>query len=101
MKHRRDQFDTLLEGNYRNYMQTKVVRVGNSKGVRIPKIVLETYRLDTGDELSIEQQSDGILLRPIRTEGTIPRAEAYAEMAAEQAETDEWSEWDSVSGDEA
>jgi antitoxin component of MazEF toxin-antitoxin module len=80
-------------------MQTNVVSVGNSRGVRIPKVVLETYRLDTGDELSIVEQSDGILLRPIRRETSIPPAQVYAEMAADRAESEEWDAWDSVAGD--
>ena len=93
--------DNTPNCNYGNYMKTKVVRIGNSRGIRIPKEILETYRLDTGDELAIDRQSDGILLRPVRAPGFVSREHAYKEMVAERADNDEWSEWDGVAGDES
>ena len=43
-------------------VQLKVARIGNSRGVRIPAPVLERYNI--GDAVTMEERSDGILLRP-------------------------------------
>jgi len=40
--------------------------LGNCRGVRLPKEMLDTYHLHAGDEPAIDRQSNGILLRPIR-----------------------------------
>jgi antitoxin MazE len=45
-------------------MKSKLIRIGNSKGVRIPKSMLEDAGLT--DEIEILQQEDEILIRPIR-----------------------------------
>jgi len=43
-------------------MRTKVINIGNSKGIRIPKILLEQAQL-TG-EVILEVNEEGILIRP-------------------------------------
>lgn len=61
-----------------NLMRAKIVRVGNSRGIRIPKRALEEAGLK--DEIELEVKRDRLVLRSaIR-----PRAgwdEAFAEMA--------------------
>jgi antitoxin MazE len=43
-------------------MRTNIIRIGNSQGIRIPKILLEQSRLGTEVELEVE---DGmIVIRP-------------------------------------
>ncbi len=42
---------------------TKLVRIGNSRGIRIPKAVIEQLQLD-GD-ISLDVRPDGLLIRPI------------------------------------
>jgi antitoxin component of MazEF toxin-antitoxin module len=81
-------------------MKTKLVRIGNSRGVRIPEQLLRTYGLREGSELDIEERREGLLLRvgARRTE-LLTWAEAYREMAAESAEPAEWADWDVTAGD--
>ena len=42
-------------------MRTNIIRIGNSQGVRIPKILLEQSRL--GTEVELEVENDMILIR--------------------------------------
>ena len=66
----------------RNYnvitMRAKIIKIGNSQGIRIPKLFLEQTRL--GDEVELEAQDDQIIIRPV----TYPRQgwdEAFKAMA--------------------
>ena len=59
--------------------RTKVIKIGNSRGIRIPKAVLERLHLTDAVELVVKE--DHLEVRP----GRKPRegwAEAFAEMAA-------------------
>ncbi|MFP3960277.1 MAG: AbrB/MazE/SpoVT family DNA-binding domain-containing protein [Spirochaetaceae bacterium] len=81
-------------------MKAKVVRVGNSRGVRIPKELLDLYGVNEGDTLELEERREGILLRrTLDDEKLIGYGEAYREMAAEAAEHAEWQDWDDTLGD--
>jgi antitoxin MazE len=81
-------------------MRTKLVRIGNSRGIRIPKRVLDAYGIREGDELDLEQSGQGIVIRPARDTGAkLSWVDAYDEMAREVAEASEWETWDSASGD--
>jgi antitoxin component of MazEF toxin-antitoxin module len=81
-------------------MKAQLVKIGNSRGIRLPQKLLTLYRINEGDELELEERRDGILLRPGRADSMKLSFEAsYREMIAEPAEHDEWSDWDSVSGD--
>lgn len=86
--------------DYSNYVKTKLVRIGNSRGVRIPRQLIRVYGLQEGSELDIEERREGLLLR---VPGTVsdPQSwsEAYREMAAESSEAEEWSDWDATAGD--
>ncbi len=42
-------------------MKTQIIQIGNSQGIRIPKVLLEETRI-TG-EVDLEQHPDGILIR--------------------------------------
>lgn len=42
----------------------KIVRVGNSSGVILPKELLAELNVDRGDSLSVTRTPDGITLRP-------------------------------------
>jgi antitoxin MazE len=44
-------------------MQTSVIKIGNSKGIRLPKAILENY--DIGDTLEIILEKEYIVLKPI------------------------------------
>ncbi len=59
-------------------MLVSVIRIGNSRGVRFPKYVLE--RFGVKDKMDMEITEDGILLSPV---SDIPRkgwAEAFKQM---------------------
>lgn len=59
-------------------MRTRLVRIGNSKGIRIPKPLIEQAKLH-GD-IEITFKGDSLVIRP----ATKPRegwAEAFKEMA--------------------
>ena len=59
-------------------MRTRVVRIGNSRGIRIPKVLLKQSRL--GDEVDLNVEDDQIVIRPVHK----PRDgwdEAFVSMA--------------------
>jgi antitoxin MazE len=58
-------------------METNVIKIGNSKGVRLSKTILEKYQI--GEKVEIILEDDQIVLKPIKT----PRqgwAEAFKKM---------------------
>ena len=60
-------------------MLTKIVPIGNSRGIRIPKAMLEHFGF--GEEVELQAKNGALILRPVNT----PRAgwaEAFAGMAA-------------------
>jgi antitoxin MazE len=81
-------------------MRAKLVRIGNSKGLRIPQSLLELYSIKEGGTLELEARREGILMRPLREENTkLGWEAAYREMMEEAAERSEWEDWDTVAGD--
>jgi antitoxin MazE len=50
--------------NYNVAMRTRIVKIGNSQGVRIPKLLLE--RSNLAEEVEMEAQDDRIVIRSIR-----------------------------------
>jgi antitoxin MazE len=83
-----------------NAVKSRIVKMGNSKGVRIPKPILE--QLGLGEEVEISVRGDQLVIRP----GTRPRAgweEQFERMAErgddrllddEAANLTEWDEGD-------
>ena len=47
-------------------MEAKVVRIGNSQGVRIPKAALQQARLSAGQRVRLHVVEDSIVIRPER-----------------------------------
>jgi len=45
-------------------VRTRIVRIGNSQGIRIPKLLLEQVHLAEGKEIELEVQSEQIVIRP-------------------------------------
>ena len=71
----------------------KLVAVGNSRGVRLPRELLRKYGIS--DALVLEERSEGILLRG--TSGAkVSLDQTFAEMAAAQ---EDWSDLDGVAAD--
>jgi antitoxin MazE len=78
-------------------MKAQIVRIGNSRGIRIPQKILGHYGVAEGQEIELEERRDGILLRPIDTTGTKISWEAsYGEMVAEKEEAVDWSAWETT-----
>jgi antitoxin MazE len=44
-------------------VKSRIVKIGNSQGIRIPKLLLEQTNL--GEEVELELQEDRIIVRPI------------------------------------
>jgi antitoxin MazE len=45
-------------------MKTKVIKIGNSQGIRLPKVILSQIGVE--DELDLEVVNNRIILKPIR-----------------------------------
>ena len=52
-----------------NSIKVKIIRIGNSKGIRISKSLIEQYNM--GDEVILEAKKDSIVIRPVKN----PRAD--------------------------
>lgn len=66
-------------------MQTHIVQIGNSLGLRLPKTVLTSLNLQRDSVLSIKTKAGGIVLTPVNS----PRstwASAFLDSPAEHAE---------------
>ena len=76
-------------------MQARIISIGNSKGVRIPKSYLD--KLGTED-ITIEQTAQGILIKPLRR--IIPRSEWGAILSGMDCSTEpEFADWDQTISD--
>ena len=79
-------------------MRARIVKIGNSQGIRIPKPLLEQLKIN--EDVDIEVENNQIIIRPV----TSPRAgwdAAFQKMAengddvlieGEQALTHSWDE---------
>lgn len=68
--------------------ETKVIPIGNSRGVRIPKKLLHKYNLH--GEVILEEKPDGILIQS-KGPQKLSWEETYKEMAKAQ---EDWSDWE-------
>ena len=75
----------------------KVVRIGNSRGVRLPLPLLERYRIKT--KVIVERRADGILLKPARDDRLSWEDTAKAMAADHAAQATEFADFDAASGD--
>jgi antitoxin MazE len=79
-----------------NYIRTrdaKLVSIGNSKGIRIPKALLQKYGLK--DTLLIEETDRGLLLRN-KEKNKLSWEETYKAMANEK---ENWDDFDTTISD--
>src|SRR5215467_1755815 len=49
--------------NYIVIMRTRIIRIGNSQGIRIPKLYLQQTGLD--EEVELDVQENGIVIRSV------------------------------------
>jgi antitoxin MazE len=80
-------------------MRTRIVRIGNSRGIRIPKKLLEQSGL--GPEVELEVQGQQIIIRAARPpregwEESFLSAQAEATPAEEQAEEVLLRDWEAM-----
>lgn len=74
--------------------QIKIVPIGSSLGIRLPKAVLQRYGF--ADSLILEETAAGLLLRKQRDEKKLSWADTCKAMAEEG---EDWSDFDSVISD--
>jgi antitoxin MazE len=71
--------------------EAKLVQIGNSQGIRLPKILISKYGF--GEKIILEELPEGILIRP-ESGGKLSWEETYKAMAEEQEEWQDWAELD-------
>ncbi len=59
-------------------MTTAIIKIGNSKGIRLSKTILEKYHIQDSVELDLE--ADRIILRPIKRQPRQGWADAFRAM---------------------
>jgi antitoxin MazE len=78
-------------------MQAKIIAIGTSKGVRIPKYLIDKYGFK--DEIDLEDTGSGILLKiknpragwsEAFAKGAVTQADALIEMPSSEWDRDEW-----------
>jgi len=74
-------------------LELKVVPIGNSRAVRLPKAVLEKYAIR--EAVLVEEREEGLLLRS-KEDKRLSWEETYREMAQER---EDWSDLDPALGD--
>ena len=77
-------------------MDAKVIKIGNSHGVRLPKAALQQTHLSAGQRVRLEVVEDSIVIRPERRvrQGWVA---AFAKAGAPAGE----DLWEGVPADEA
>ena len=76
-----------------NVREIKLVPIGNSKGVRLPKALLDKY--GWSDRLLLEEKEESIILRSERTH-YLSWEETFRAMADE---SEDWSDFDTTIAD--
>jgi antitoxin MazE len=83
-------------------LTTKLIRIGNSRGVRLPKAVIEQAGITNGVEIAV--RGDEVVLRPLSSKKN-PRAgweaafkKALAELPPDflEREREEWADWQNM-----
>ena len=80
-------------GNTADVREVKLIRIGNSQGIRLPKALLDRY--GWSGSLILEEAEESIVLRGNET-GKLSWEETYRAMAAEQ---EDWSDLDATIAD--
>jgi antitoxin MazE len=75
-------------------METKLINIGNSKGIRLPKRLIERYHLR--ERLVLEEIEDGILIKADTPEDKLSWEDTFKEMSRGN---EDWSDLDEVVAD--
>ncbi|MCY4370080.1 MAG: AbrB/MazE/SpoVT family DNA-binding domain-containing protein [bacterium] len=73
--------------------EVKLIRIGNSRGIRIPKALIDRYGWE--DSLVLEEAEESVVLRGNAT-GKLSWEQTYRAMAAER---EDWSDFDAAAAD--
>lgn len=73
---------------HQHVRDVKLIPIGNSKGIRLPKVILQKYGFS--DSLLLEETDQGILLRK-KEGGKLSWEQTYQQMAQEQ---EDWDDFD-------
>lgn len=63
-------------------MILQVVKVGNSKGLRIPKSILKQCHIE--EEVDVSTTREGLLIKPVKSKARAGWSKKFKEMAANQ-----------------
>jgi antitoxin MazE len=77
----------------RRTRDVKLIPIGNSQGIRLPRAILQKYGFS--DTLVLEETGQGILLRR-KEDNQLSWEETYRAMAQEQ---EDWSDFDTTVAD--
>ena len=80
-------------GKTRGTRDVKLISIGNSKGIRLPKVLLQKY--GWSDSLVLEETEEGIFLYS-KEKNKLSWKETYRAMAAED---EDWSDLDATIAD--
>ena len=75
-------------------MHTKLIKVGNSQGIRLPKAIIEQAGLEKDLDLSVE--NGAVIIRPERS---VRKGWAKAAAECRAAGEDVLEDWDTVTSD--
>lgn len=75
-------------------MEAKLITIGNSKGLRLPKKLIDKYHL--GEKLALEEVEEGILIKADTPVDKYSWEQTFKEMAMEG---DDWSDLDTLASD--
>ena len=77
-------------------MEARIIQIGNSLGVRLPKNVLATLQLDRASTVMVLTRGDSIVLKPVKK----PRNGWAAAFAASSGAAPQ-NPWGDIPADEA
>lgn len=76
---------------------TKIIPIGNSRGIRLPQALLRRYGIT--DQVTLEERPEGLLLRGTAS-AKVSLKQTFTEMAREQAAgAEDWSDLDKAAAD--
>jgi len=61
-------------------MILQIVKVGNSRGLRLPKSLLEQYHIDK--QVDLRSTKEGLLIKPLNSKARAGWGKKFKEMAA-------------------
>jgi antitoxin MazE len=69
----------------------KLTRIGNSRGIRLPKRLIDQYGIE--DEILVEERDDNLVLTPVKKQPKLDWEATYKQMAASD---ENWDDWDTT-----